>query len=238
MDRKGGKFTFKFLGPYTVLEVSEKNLSTLQTDETGVSLKKKYNVSLLKPYTEKPSFSSSEENDDEDVDDGTSPFTKVSEKSLDFWTKLPNETVEKILTNAVKSSENVAETFRYISHTCVRFQEIISTQKDFILSRIYIPFSENELKSFPRRSNRIKVSVRKLTSIFGPSSGVVMSLQTIILNNRKWKSAWLLLREKEHSWVLVERCFWKISSKKNGVKEWEFDQNVNKIFWLQNDMYN
>ena len=136
MDRKGGKFTFKFLGPYTVLEVSENNLCTLQTDETGVSLKKK------------PSFSSSEESDDEDVDDGTSPFTKVYEKPLDFWTKLPNETVGKILTNAVKSSENVAETFRYISH----LQEIISTQKDFILSRIYIPFSENELKSFPRRS--------------------------------------------------------------------------------------
>ena len=137
----------------------------------------------------------------------------------------------------MKSSENVAETFRYISHTCVRFQEIISTQKDFILSRIYIPFSENELKSFPRRSNLIKVSVRKLTCIFGPSSGIVMSLQTI-LNNRKWKSAWLLLREKEHSWFLVERCFWKISSKKNGVKEGEFDQNINKIFCLQNDMYN
>ena len=72
------------MGPYTVLEVSEKNLCTLQTDETGVSLKKKYNVSLLKPYTEKPSFSSSEGNDDEDVDDGTSPFTKVYEKPLDF----------------------------------------------------------------------------------------------------------------------------------------------------------
>ena len=48
-DRKGGKFTYKWMGPYTVKSVSKSGLCAL-VNEKGVHLKKRYNASLLKLY--------------------------------------------------------------------------------------------------------------------------------------------------------------------------------------------
>ena len=48
-DRKGGKFSFKWLGPYIVSDMSKKGLATLE-NINGKVLKKRYNRVLLKPY--------------------------------------------------------------------------------------------------------------------------------------------------------------------------------------------
>ena len=48
LDRKDGKFSYKWLGPYVVEKISKKGLCTLRS-QSGVELSKKYNVALLKP---------------------------------------------------------------------------------------------------------------------------------------------------------------------------------------------
>ena len=48
-DRKGGKFTYKWIGPYTIQSISKTGLCVLINGK-GASLKKKYNVNLLKRF--------------------------------------------------------------------------------------------------------------------------------------------------------------------------------------------
>ena len=47
-DRKGGKFTYRWLGPYVVKDLAQKGLATLVSNK-GVELKKKNNSLQLKP---------------------------------------------------------------------------------------------------------------------------------------------------------------------------------------------
>ena len=49
LNRKGGKFSCKWLVPYVVENISKKDLCTL-LNQSGVDLSKKYNVAFLKPY--------------------------------------------------------------------------------------------------------------------------------------------------------------------------------------------
>ena len=53
IDRKGGKFSQKWLGPYTVTKLSEKGVATLK-NTSGLILNKKYNVANLKHYLQEP----------------------------------------------------------------------------------------------------------------------------------------------------------------------------------------
>ena len=46
-DQKGGKFSQKLLGPYTVMNISGKGVSTLK-NALGVTLKNKYNIVQVK----------------------------------------------------------------------------------------------------------------------------------------------------------------------------------------------
>ena len=48
-DRKGGKFSYKWTGPYTIEHITKKGLCTLKNERSTV-LAKKFNVGLLKPY--------------------------------------------------------------------------------------------------------------------------------------------------------------------------------------------
>jgi len=48
-DRKGGKFKYKWVGPYTLTSISRRGLCAL-TNAKDVTLKNKYNVSLIKPF--------------------------------------------------------------------------------------------------------------------------------------------------------------------------------------------
>ena len=51
-DRNGGKFSYKWIGPYTIKSISKTGRCVL-INEKGFVLMKKYNVSLLKPYNSK-----------------------------------------------------------------------------------------------------------------------------------------------------------------------------------------
>ena len=51
-DRKGGKFSQKWLGPYTVMNISDKGVATLKS-ASGVILKNKYNIVQLKHYIQR-----------------------------------------------------------------------------------------------------------------------------------------------------------------------------------------
>ena len=48
-DWKGGNFSKKCLGPYTVVNISDKGVATLK-NASGVTLKNKYNIVQLKHY--------------------------------------------------------------------------------------------------------------------------------------------------------------------------------------------
>ena len=54
------------------------------------------------------------------------------------------------------------------SHEYIRFQELISLQKEFLYFRIHIPSLENTLESFARINNRTKVSVCRVLRISKP----------------------------------------------------------------------
>ena len=262
-DRKGGKFKYSWLGPYVINSLSKKGIATLQTSN-GVILKKKYNIANLKPCTLPAENDVSLDEKVSDVDispispnvginHATSiiPDEKISNVEVspippslctdyNLWNKLPTEIVTEILTGAVKSSRNVAETFHSVEHTCRRFQDIIQPKMDSLLPRIYIPpLFTGDLMNLSARSGTIKVSVRKLAMICGQSSGVIMDIQDII-GDKKWKSAWLVLSEKKHSWFLVDRCFWK---PKNPIKIIDIEDTVvpeeeEGNFWLKNATYN
>ena len=88
-----------------------------------------------------------------------------------------------------------------------------------LLLRIHIHPS-NVLPN-PTFKGKVKVSVRKMISSFGVSSGICKSISQHI-GDRKWKSAWLVLRPDEHSWFIMERVFWKNSH----------------TWWVKNDQYN
>ena len=65
MDRKGGKFSDKWLGPY-VLE--NKGLCTLR-NQSGIELSKKYNAAILKLYLDPPVNPADDENKDVPLDE-------------------------------------------------------------------------------------------------------------------------------------------------------------------------
>ena len=50
-DKKGGKFSYRWLRPYTVKALNKNGLASLESSKS-IALKQKYNSALLKPYTE------------------------------------------------------------------------------------------------------------------------------------------------------------------------------------------
>ena len=80
IDRKGGKFSQKWLVPYTVTKISEKGVVTLQ-NTSGLIFNKKYNVANLKHCFQ-------EESDD---------TSSTAIRSSNFWSDAPDEIVEMIL---------------------------------------------------------------------------------------------------------------------------------------------
>ena len=50
-DRKGAKFSYRWLVPYTVKASNKNDLASLESSK-GIVLEQKYNSALLKPYIE------------------------------------------------------------------------------------------------------------------------------------------------------------------------------------------
>ena len=72
------------------------------------------------------------------------------------------------------------DTFNAVRNTCLRFRSIVEEKRDDILPPVYLDFYENVLQSLPRRENKIKVSVNKLSKHFGPNSGAIDDLRKAI----------------------------------------------------------
>ena len=103
-----------------------------------------------------------------------------------------------ILMNVTKS--HAIDAFYSISRTCKRFQSVIEGKKDEILPMVHINFPENVFQNLPRRANKIKVSVKKLSKFFGSCSGVIECVGKAI--GKKWCSAWLLIAKREHKNII------------------------------------
>ena len=77
-DRKGGKFSFAWLGPYVVSEITPKGVTTLKKLD-GEILKAKYNLSKLKLYAvEKTADSGSDTTEFTTVVDSEKTSTSVN----------------------------------------------------------------------------------------------------------------------------------------------------------------
>ena len=79
--------------------------------------------------------------------------------------------------------------------------------------------------------DKIKVSVRKIMKTFGPNSGAATSLAEIVDDN-KWRSAWVVINPGKGSWYIIERYCWKLNEK--GIPP---EEKKDKLYWLKNDFY-
>ena len=145
-------------------------------------------------------------------------------------TNLPNEMIEMILADVVNSSENSTETYAILSQTCSRFNDILKRKKDAFLSHIHIKCPESVFDSLPHFHDKIKVSFRKIMKIFGPNREVATSLAEIV-DDRKWRSVWVVTNLAKHSWYIIELYYWKLNEKAILSEE-----KKDKLYWLKNDL--
>lgn len=249
-DRKGGKFTYKWTGPYTIKATTKTGLCTLvnKQDET---LRKKYNVSLLKPFfsndttendDQQPLLQESSRDEEEKAhiyDERYNEHVKnLHELDTNYFNNLPDEIVEIILLFAGKSVAQSVDTYHSLIKTCSRFKSIIERRKAEILPQIHVKFPEAVFRSLPKRRKKIKISVKRLLKCFGQYSAVSESVNLVIAR-KNWKSAWMLIEEVKYHWFMIERIFWK--SKKQRV---HFTPQANNItvdldnnLWLHNELY-
>ena len=121
MDRKGGKFSYKWIGPYTIKSISKTGLFAL-ISEKGFVLKKKYNGNLLKPYNSKADLDPPEEIHEKDQQSDKDRQQQMASKNL------TDEILEMILMNVTKP--HAIDAFYSISQTCKRFQFVLEGKKD------------------------------------------------------------------------------------------------------------
>ena len=184
-DRKAGKFSHKWIGPYTVKSISKTGLCVL-INEKGFVLKRKCNVSLLKPCNSKADSDPPQEINDKEQESDKDRQQQIAGKNI--FDKLPNEILEMILMNVKRS--HAINAFYSIGRTCKRFQSVIKGKKDEILPMVHINFLENIFQNLSRRASKIKVSVKKLSKVFGSCSGVIECVikALCLVINRKAKT--------------------------------------------------
>ena len=112
------------VGPYTIESISKTGLCVL-INEKGFVLKKKYSVSLLKPYNSKADSDPPEEINEKDQESDKDRQQQTAGKNL--FDKLPDEILELILMNVTKS--HAIDVFYSISRTCERFQSVIEGKR-------------------------------------------------------------------------------------------------------------
>ena len=111
-------------------------------------------------------------------------------------TSLLNEKIEIILVNAVKSSEKSIEKYVILSPACWRFNGMLKRKKDNVFSHIHMKFTDSVFYSLPHFRNKMKENIQKIMKMFGPSCGVVTSLVEIV-QDKKWRSAWLVINHEK-----------------------------------------
>ena len=224
-DRKGGKFTYKWIGPYTIESISKTGLCAL-TNQKGVTLKKKYNVSLLKPFY-------SNERTALEFDKEEDPEPQAQSTNCNYFDQLPYEIVDMILAEATEKQD--VDTFNAVRNTCLRFRSIVEEKRDDILPLVYLDFYENVLQSLPRRGNKIKAGVNKLSKHFGPNSGAIDDVRKAI-GKKNWRSPRLLIEKRKYNWFVIGRVFWK-KRKLNTIQDLDIITDMPQDQWLHNRMY-
>ena len=86
----------------------------------------------------------------------------------------------------------------------MRFR-LIKNTGTHLLPKVYL--NPNDFLPGPSYSGKTKVSVLKITSAFGLSSGVVQQFYEHV--GKKWKSAWLILSSEKYSCFTIDRIYWK-----------------------------
>ena len=61
---------------------------------------------------------------------------------------VPNEIIEMMLVDVINSSKNSAETNTVLSHTCLRFSDILKRKKDALIPHINMKFPFDSLPRF------------------------------------------------------------------------------------------
>ena len=132
--------------------------------------------------------------------------------------------------------------FDSISNTCRRFKSLLEERKE---AMVHIDFPEKLYHDLPRRSNKVKVSVKKLSMCFGPASSIIECISKGI-GKKNWRSAWLLMEKRNCNWFVIERVFWKSKAKEivhskyrlqDSNQQPAIDDDVVEVFWLRNDLY-
>ena len=198
MDRKCGKFSFTWFGPFTVHLISNKNLCSL-INKDGTLIKTKYNVSLLKPYLDSdetkvvcdenppPNATDEQVHETEKVDLPSLANKQILiEGKIDNYAvpNLPNEVIEMILFDAVKSSKNSTETCAVVSQTCSIFNGILKRKKDVLLPHNHMKFPDSVFDSLTRFEDKIKVSLQKIMKTFGSYGKVAKAwLKLLMIRN-------------------------------------------------------
>ena len=158
----------------------------------------------MKPYNSKADSDPPEEINEKDQESDEDRQQQTAGKNL--FDKLTDEILDMILMDETKS--HAIDAFYSISQTCKRFQSVTEGKKDEILPMVHINFPENVFQNLPRRANKIKVSVKKLSKLFGSCSGLIECVSKAI-GKKLWRSTWLLITKRKHNWFIIERAFWK-----------------------------
>ena len=215
LDKKDGKFSYKWHGPYIVESISKKGPCTFR-NQGGVELSKKYNVAFLKPYIDPVNPVDNENKDDihdekppnlqdaephkPDLQSLESVLQKDSNSSAyhhvdaqtdinsNAWSKLPHEIVEKIIILSVRSSDEVISTFNKLSLTCSRFSTLLKRRSHYLLPRVHLQFSSEDFKKADKYNGKIKAGVRKIVKFFREFCGASLFISEVI-KDKKWKSA-------------------------------------------------
>ena len=142
-DRKGGKFCFKWIGPYVVSDITKRGLVILKNKDDK-ELKKKFNKAQLKPFSRNLDvINECQELSGGENNEGVNKNSKIlNEKPakvfhsntqiqdekpprvINYWDKLPDEIIEKILLESIKHSDYMCKTYNNVLNTCTRFQMV------------------------------------------------------------------------------------------------------------------
>ena len=104
----------------------------------------------------------------------------------------------------------------------------------------FIPISQKMFSKICQdEPNKIKVSLKKLSKLFGSCSGVTECVSKAI-GKKLWRSVWLLIVKRKHNWFIIERAFWNQRQNTQSVNLLQQSDIIDEVAeepWLRNEMY-
>ena len=107
-----------------------------------------------------------------------------------------------------RNSDKAISTFNELSLACSRFSTLLQRRSHYLLPRVHLQFSGEDLKKVDKYNRKIKVGVRKIVKHFGEFCGASLFISKVI-KDKKWKSAWLLLEPEKHSMYCIRNFYLK-----------------------------